>query len=107
MRTEQKPEVDGLIQRIGQIAGEMQKLARQAEEDFTLEVATILKDQCRDPRRIEHLLDQMLDFCFDSRVLALYKTACRYYLKIDPGATAFYVYAYRDLWDEGAVDSES
>ncbi len=37
---------------------------------------------------------------FDSAMLRLYKKLCRYYFKIDPEATASYVYAYRDMWDE-------
>jgi len=43
----------------------------------------------------------MLDFCFDAKVLDLYKKLCRYYFEIDPGATASYVNAYREMWDEG------
>ena len=92
--------MDDLVQRIGQIAAEMQKLARQAEENFSLEVGAILKDRIRDSQHIERLLDRMLDFCFDAGILALYKEVCRYYYRIDPSATVSYVYAYRDLWDE-------
>jgi len=42
----------------------------------------------------------MLDFCFDDAMLCLYKDLCRYYFKIDPVATASYIYAYREMWDE-------
>jgi hypothetical protein len=28
------------------------------------------------------------------------KKLCRHYFKINPEATASYVYAYRDMWDE-------
>lgn len=92
--------MEDLVQSIGQIAERMQTLARKAERHFTLEAGAILEGQSRDPQRIEHLLDRMLDFCFDERILVLYKKVCRYYCKMDPSATASYVYAYRDLWDE-------
>ena len=46
------------------------------------------------------LLDGMLDFGFDAAMVGLYKNLCRYYFEIDPKATASYVYAYRDMWDE-------
>jgi hypothetical protein len=36
--------------------------------------------------------------------LSLYKKLCRYYFKINPEVTASYVYAYRDMWDEGEAD---
>jgi len=42
----------------------------------------------------------MFDFCFDDEVLVLYKRLCRYYVDIDPEATASYVHAYRKMWDE-------
>jgi len=59
-----------------------------------------LRTQCCDRRRIEHLLDGMLDFGFDAEMVRLYKKLCRYYFEIEPVATASYVYAYRDMWDE-------
>jgi hypothetical protein len=42
----------------------------------------------------------MLDFCFDDEMLVFYKKLCRYYIDIDPDATASYVHAYREMWDE-------
>ena len=106
MKTKIEPQMDDLAQCIGQIAKDRQKLARQAEQHFTIEVGAILKDQSCDPQRIERLLDGMLDFCFDAMILALYKKVCRYYFKIDPSATVSYIYAYRDLWDEDAEASK-
>jgi len=93
-------QMDDLVQVIGEIAQECSRLARQAEKLYTPEVADILRTRCRDPQRIEHLLDGMLDFGFDAAMVRLYKKLCRYYFEIDPRATASYVYAYRDMWDE-------
>jgi hypothetical protein len=105
MRSKTKPKLDDLVQSIGEIARARNQLARQAEKQYALEVEHILKTQCRDPRRIERLLDGILDFCFDSAMLCLYKKLCRYYFEIDPRATASYVYAYRDMLDdEGEAD---
>jgi hypothetical protein len=95
-----EPQMDDLVQSIGEIAQECRRLARQAEKQYTLDVEDILRTRCRDPQRIEHLLDGMLDFGFDAEVVRLYKKLCRYYLEIDPMATASYVFAYRDMWDE-------
>jgi len=84
-----------------ELAKTRNQLSRRAEQQYTFEVEALLKAQSRNPQSIEHVLDGMLDFCFDSAMLSLYKKLCRYYFKIDPEATASYVYAYRDMWDEG------
>jgi len=89
-----------MVQTIRKIAVAQQQLARQAEQQYSFEVEAILREQCCEPQRIECLLDGMLDFCFDDEMLYLYKKLCRYYFKMDPVATASYVYAYREMWDE-------
>ena len=95
-----KPQMTKLVQAIGELAEVRQQLARQAEQQYALEVEAILQSQCRDPKRIERLLDGMLDFCFDAQMLRWYKKLCRYYFDIDPAATVSYVNAYRDMWDD-------
>lgn len=87
-------------------------LARKAETGFAIQVDDIIGEGCKDPKRIEWLLSGMLDFCFDDRILVLFKKLCRYYYAIDPEATASYVYSYREMWDkdympEGRCDAEA
>ena len=89
-----------MVQTIGKLAEAQQQLARQAEQLYSAEVDYILREKCHDPRHIERLLDGMLGFCFDDEMLCLFKKLCRYYFKMDPVATASYVYAYREMWDE-------
>jgi hypothetical protein len=101
MESKTKPKMDDLVRSIGELAKARNQLARQAEQQYVPEVEDVLRTQCRDPNRIERLLDGILDFCFDPAILRLYKRLCRYYFTIDPGATVSYVNAYRDLWDEG------
>ena len=107
MKSEKKSQMADLVHSIGEIAKTRDHLAHQAEKLYALEVESILRSQSRDPRQIERLLDGILDFCFDPAMLCLYKKLCRYYFEIDPRATASYVYAYRDMWDDrGNVKSE-
>ncbi|MCG7848706.1 MAG: hypothetical protein MIO93_05950 [ANME-2 cluster archaeon] len=89
-----------MVGTIEKLAMAQQQLARQAEQQYSVEVDSILRDKCHEPQRIERLLDGMLDFCFDDEMLRLYKRLCRYYFKMDPVATTSYVYAYREMWDE-------
>ena len=100
MKSKMRSQTNEFVQAIGELAVEQQQLARQAEQQYSFEVESILREQCRESQRIECLLDGMLDFCFDDEMLRLYKDLCRYYFKIDPEATVSYVYAYREMWDE-------
>ena len=98
-----KESVDNLVQSIGAIAQSMQGLARQAEIQYSIEVEDIIESKDRDPNRIQHLLDYILGFCFDDRMLVLYKKLCRYYFFIDPEGTVFYINSYREMWDEESL----
>ena len=98
--------MDNLIQNIGKLARDAQKLAREAVQQYSLEVEAILATQNHDSRRIERCLDGMLDFCFDQGMLVLYRKLCRYYFAIDPEATVSYVHAYREMWDKQTGEGE-
>ena len=100
MKSKMDPQMDDLVQSIGTLARAGSRLARQAEKKYAPEVEDVLRTRCRDSRRIEHLLDGILDFGFDEAMVGLYKRLCRYYFDIDPAATVSYVHAYRDMWDE-------
>ena len=100
MNSQHNQSMTEMVETISKLALTQQQLARQAEQLYSVEVDALLRDKCRDPQHIERLLDGMLDFCFDDEMLLLFKKLCRYYFKIDPVATASYVYAYREMWDE-------
>jgi hypothetical protein len=91
--------VDSLLKLIGGLLDSQSALARRAVAEYAPIVDSILRDQSRDVRRIEHTLDGLLDFCFDGEALVEYRKLCRHYFLIDPVASATYVHAYRDLWD--------
>ena len=48
---------------------------------------------------VEFLLDRMLDFCGDDRILELFKQVCRKYYKTYPEAIAFQIRSYREYYD--------
>lgn len=75
-------------------------LAKQAYKQYEPLVTNIIATQNKDVNHICYTMDFMLDFCFDDKMLLLYRRLCRYLLDIDPQATASYVQAYRDMWDE-------
>ncbi|HCY01176.1 MAG TPA: hypothetical protein DG754_13645 [Bacteroidales bacterium] len=63
----------------------------------------IINSQITDVKQIELTLNYMLDFCYDERMLQLYKELCRYYWDINPQATADYINYYREMWDSDDV----
>ena len=97
---------DTLVQNISGLLSGAQRLARQAHAEYGPEVEAVIHEQSRDPKRIERLLDGILDFCFDPEMLRLYKKLCRYYFEIDPDATVSYVHSYRDMWDDDGKEPE-
>lgn len=98
--------MDSLVRNIGELARVAHKLAREAAQEYSDEVESILKAQSRDSRRIERCLDGMLDFCFADGVLVLYKRLSRYYSAIDSAATVSYVHIYREIWGERKPDKQ-
>ena len=51
---------------------------------------------------VSHLLEYLLDFACDEKILGLYKRVCRRYLYVYPSCIKFYIEAYWDMWeDEG------
>jgi len=60
----------------------------------------VIRGQIRDISQIEHNLDSMLSFCFDDRILLLFKQIMRKLYKQYPETVYTYVKAYRDMYEE-------
>lgn len=95
-----KDSFDELFQSIEPLAESIQQLGGQAVGIYTPMVESLIMSKSTDTRQIEHLLDYMLDFCYNDKMLLLYKKLCRYYYFIDQQGAFFYVNAYREMWDE-------
>jgi hypothetical protein len=98
MNLQNNQSMTDMVQTIGKLAMAQQQLAHKAEQKYAPEVEAILRDQCREPQRIEFLLDGILDFCFDDEMLRLYKKLCRYYFEFSLNTVFSYVNAYREMW---------
>jgi len=84
---------------VHEFAQQLRTLAIQAHEGLEDEVNRLIRNSDKQEKRIEHLLDRLLDFCYDERILLLFKRLCRYYYTFNPVAAADYVLAYRKMWD--------
>lgn len=89
-----------MIEEIKKLIEGRNSLAERALEVYKPLVAEIIDSKTKDVNKICLTLDYMLDFCFDDKMLLLYRRLCRYLLDIDQEATASYVDAFRDMWDE-------
>ena len=49
---------------------------------------------------VEHLLDYLLDFAGEERMLVLYKRVCRKYFYQYPAMVTNHIYMWRDMYDE-------
>jgi hypothetical protein len=73
-----------LINAIREMEKSRKLLAKQYLKSFQSYVIFIIETQSQDQNRIEHLLDNLLNYCFDSDILLEFKRLLRSYLPIDP-----------------------
>jgi len=78
---------------------QIQKITQTEVLKYSVEINRIIDSNITANNQIENLLDNMLDFCHDDKMLLLFKKLCRYYYKINPQITAEYINLYREIWD--------
>jgi hypothetical protein len=88
-----------LINAIREMEKSRKLLAKQYLKSLQSDVTFIIETQSHDQNRIEHLLDNLLNYCFDADILLEFKRLLRYYLPIDPESVISYVNFYRDEYD--------
>ncbi len=84
---------------IYQIAEKISKLYQEAYDVYL----PLVEDVCRrevSEDELSHLLDYLLDFACDEKILGLYKKVCRRYLYVYPRCIKFYIEAYREMWED-------
>lgn len=81
------------------LAASLHSLQQQMVVHQAPTVHSLIHGRSRDPQVIEQTLDSLLSCACIPEGLALFKSLCRYYFFLNPTATAEYVHAYRDLWD--------
>jgi hypothetical protein len=66
----------------------------------------IIQKRITDDDHIQHTLDSLHDFTvWEEEGVVLFKKQCCYYYRLNPEVTASYVYAFRDMYDNPADDS--
>ena len=84
---------------IYRIAEQIVRLHQKAYEVYL----PLVEDVCSrtvSEDELSHLLDYLLDFACDEKILGLYKKVCRRYLYVYPDCIKFYIEAYREMWED-------
>ncbi len=88
-------------ERIYQIAEQIIEIHQKAHEVY-LPLVEEVCSRIVSEAELSHLLEYLLDFACDEKILGLYKRVCRRYLYVYPSCIKFYIEAYWDMWeDEG------
>ncbi len=86
-------------ERIHQIAEQIVAIHQKAYEVYLPLVVDVCGRTVSEVQ-LSHLLDYLLDFACDEKILELYKKVCRRYLYVYPKCIKFYIEAYREMWED-------
>ena len=87
-----------------ELAESIQKNEQEAFEIYKVAIDRICVNNIQDEKEIELILDYLVSYCFDDKMLLLYKKLCRYYSEINPTATFEHINIYREMWDEDVAE---
>jgi len=93
---EDRTELKALAYEIGTL---LQSSAQQGLLYYRPIAARIISGEMSDPREIERTLDFMLDFCYEDKMLQLFKRVCRSLLAKYPALVYNAVMNYKEVWD--------
>ena len=84
---------------IFRIAGRIAQLYQEAYETYLPLVDDVCNRKVSEDE-LSHLLDYLLGFAFDEKILVLFKRVCRRYFYVYPSCIKFYIEAYREMWGD-------
>ena len=87
-----------------ELAESINKITQEAFILYEPQVDRIYRNKIKDEKEIERVLEVLLNYSYDDKMLLLFKRLCRYYYQINPTVTYEYVIIYRDLWDDEFLD---
>jgi hypothetical protein len=89
-----------------ELAESINKITKDAFLIYEEQVDRIYRNKVKEEKEIEQVIDALLGYCYDEKMLLLFKTICRYYYAINPAVTSGYANIYRDLWDDEYLDKK-
>ncbi len=92
-------------ERIYQVAERIVEIHQKAYEVY-LPLVEDVYSRAVSEDELSYLLDHLLDFACDEKILKLFKRVCSKYLYIYPGCIKLYIEAYREMWEEDCYSVE-
>ena len=89
----------GNFSEIKELCRALNTLSELAVSELQPQVDAIIRLRSRDEKRIQCVLDQLLDYAGFEAALDLFKQLLRYYYHINPAETASYIKSYKELYD--------
>ena len=93
---------ENLLQDLSAIAQRLKELHNDAVIAYTPQVQKLCAKKATQ-NEVERMLDWLLMYAGDERMLKLYKQVCRTYWKIYPESIAFYIMEYRKEYDRESL----
>ena len=93
---------DKLLQDVSVIAHRLKELHNDAVIAYTPQVQELC-DKKATQNEVERMLDWLLMYAGDERMLKLYKQVCRAYWKLYPESIAYYIMEYRKEYDRESL----
>ena len=91
-----------LLQDVSVIAHRLKELHNDAVIAYTPQVQNLCAKKATE-NEVGWMLDLLLSFAGDERILKLYKQVCRAYWQINPETIAFYIMEYRKEYDRESL----
>ena len=108
-----KEQNENIDQAANELAKELEPFIQQIKrihDDAVIIYTPLVEDLCRrkaSMKEVECMLDWLIMFVGDDRMLQLYKRVCRTYWKIYPESIAFYIMEYKKEYEpESLIGTE-
>ena len=86
-----------MIKEVKKILERRNQMVIKAYDQFKQITENLITSKTDDINQISYTLDFMLDFCFDDKILQLYRKLCHYLYNINTNATINYINTYQQI----------
>ena len=84
----------------------LNQLRNQAYRHYSSLISLVLRNEISSEQQLEWIMDGLLDFCDEPRVLEMYKKLCRHIYYRHPQLVRDHVTLYRTLFEPAELDNE-
>ena len=99
---------DSLFEDVFKMILPVKALVEEATSYVEPEVKTVLQHRITDKKRIEKLLDQLLNYAgLSDKADSLYRQLCNFYYFIDPVVVSEWIAIHSDMYGDAEIEDDS